>query len=179
MRYIARYVAAAGTVLALAGCGSQTAPQNTTSQQPTPPQQSASATADWSTLDPCTLLPAEEITSYLGPGAETTGTKTEKPNRPECTWKGKDRDQVKIMLWQPPAKDVIASPSKKTLPVGSKTGYITSSTPASCLLEVDGGTAFVSMDAKAFSQTPSSAAADTTCKKAATTLSGVVDKLGW
>jgi hypothetical protein len=179
MRYIARYVAAAGTLLVLAGCGSQPTSQDTTSQQATPPQQSASATADWSKADPCELLTADEITGYLGPDAKTTGTKTEKFGRPECTWTGKDRDQVKIIAWQPPAKDVIASPSKKTLPVGSKTGYITSSTPASCLLEVDGGTAFVSMDAKAFSQTPSSAADDATCKKVATTLSGVVEKLGW
>jgi hypothetical protein len=174
MRMIAVVV---GSLLVLAGCGSQSAPQGTTTPQNTaPPQTSA---AEWSKADPCGLLSEAEITSYLGPEAKTTGTKTEKFNRPECTWAGKDRDQVKITLWVPPAKDVIASPSKRTLPVGGKTGYITTSTPASCLLEVDGGQAFVSMDAKANSQTPASAAGDTTCKKVATTLSGVVDKLGW
>lgn len=164
----------------LTGCGSGSAPQNTTTSGQTPPQQTGSTNdADWSKVDPCGLLSAPDITGYLGAEAKTTGTKSEKLNRLECTWTGKDRDQVKIMVWQPPAKDVIAGPTKKTLPVGAKTGYITSSTSASCLLEVDGGPAFVSMDAKAFTQTAADAAADTTCKKSATTLTGVVEKLGW
>jgi hypothetical protein len=172
----------AGSLLLLAGCGSESVPLTsiTTPQNTAPAEQTSAANnAEWSKVDACGLLPAAEITRYLGPDAKPTGTKSEKFNRPECTWTGKDRDQVRITVWQPPAKDVIASTTKKTLPVGSKTGYITSSTPASCLLEVDGGTAFVSMDAKAFSQTPSSAADDTTCKKVATTLSAVVEKLGW
>jgi hypothetical protein len=181
MRLIAVFAGTViGSVLMLAGCGSQSAPQNTTTPAENPPQQTSPASgAEWSKTDPCGLLSAEDVKGYLGPEAKTTGTKTEKFNRPECTWTGKDRDQVKITLWQPPAKDVIASPTKKTLPVGNKTGYITSSTSASCLLEVDGGTAFVSMDAKAGSQTPPSAADDTTCKKVATSLSAVVEKLGW
>jgi hypothetical protein len=173
-------VAAAGLLL-LAGCGSPPAPQTPAAPQNTaPPQQtSAASDAEWSTVDPCALVPADEIKTYLGPSAAAAGTKSEKFGRPLCTWTGQDRDKVTLQVWQPPAKDVIASPSKKTLPVGAKTGYITSSTAASCLLEVDGGTAFVSMDADAFSQTPSSAAADTTCKKVATTLTAVVGKLGW
>jgi hypothetical protein len=171
----------AGSLLLLAGCGSESpvqgtaAPQNTTQQQ----QTNAPGDTEWSKIDPCGLLSAEEIKSYLGAGAKTTGTKSEKFGRPECTWTGEGRDQVNIGVWQPPAKDIIANPKHKTLPVAGKTGYITTSTSASCLLEVDGGPAFVSMDAKAFSQTPSSAADDTTCKKVATTLSGVVEKLGW
>ncbi|MBP2322742.1 hypothetical protein JOF56_003127 [Kibdelosporangium banguiense] len=177
MRLIA---VAIGSLLVLAGCGSESAPQNTTTSTPAPPQQASSAgSTEWSKVDPCGLLSAQDIKDYLGPEANTTGTKTDKFNRPECTWTGKDRDQVKITVWQPPAKDVIAGPTKKTLPVGDKTGYITSSTSASCLLEVDGGTAFVSMDAKAYTQTASNAAEDSTCKKVATTLSGVVEKLGW
>jgi hypothetical protein len=177
MRIIAVVV---GSLLVLAGCGSESAQQNTTGPAGTPPQQASSAAGtEWSKVDPCGLLSTQDIQSYLGPDAQATGAKSDRMGRPECVWKGKDLDQVKITLWQPPAKDVIAAPSKKTLPVGGKTGYITSSTSASCLLEVDGGTAFVSMDAKSYTQTAPSAADDTTCKKAATTLSGVVEKLGW
>jgi Protein of unknown function (DUF3558) len=171
-----RTIAVVGSLLVLAGCGSKAEPQSQTTPPGTPPQQAGS---DWSKVDPCGLLSTADIQGYLGPDAQASGTKSNQAGRPACTWKGTDLDQVKLMLWQPPAKDIIASPKKKTLPVAGKTGYITASTSASCLLEVDGGTAFVSLDAKAVSQTPASAADDTTCKKAATTLSAVVEKLGW
>ena len=181
----------AGSLLLLAGCGSEanpqsiSTPQNSAKQnaaeQNAQPVQPTSAANDepWSKIDPCTLLSASEITGYLGPSASRAGTKSQKFGRPLCTWTGRDRDKVNIQIWQPPAKELIADPAKTTLPVDGKVGYITSSTAASCLLEVDGGPAFLSMEVAAFVVTPPSSTVDTTCKKVAATLAGVVGRLDW
>lgn len=130
--------------------------------------------SDWRAVDACGLLPEEDVVAYLGE-TDAPSSRTDEHGRPTCNWTGSGTDRIRLTVWEPPAPDVIADPSKRTLDVGDKTGYVTTETGSSCLLEVDAGPAFLSMQVYASGTAPG----DDVCQLVGGSLANAVDTLGW
>lgn len=119
------------TVLALAGCGSEPEPK------PGP------VAKRWQDEDACAVLSDAEVSAHLR-GQQPRHERQDEFGRPTCVWKGEDRYQVSMMLWQPPYPDIqISNALGGKVDIDGRTGYIQLKMSHNCLMDVDAGTAWI------------------------------------
>jgi hypothetical protein len=104
------------------------------------------AASDWQDLAPCSLVPADVVTSTLGTAAEGVAD-TSDPTRPTCVWEVDGGvELLRVMLWQPPLPDALTGAAAETVEVGDRTGYVQVQTKASCLVDVEAEPAWLQLD---------------------------------
>ncbi|WP_199430907.1 DUF3558 family protein [Qaidamihabitans albus] len=162
--------AAAAGLLVLGGCGEETPPEADPGTDP-----STTTAQGWRDQDPCELLTAEETAAYLG-GTPGEPARTDDQGRPRCEWEGPERSTVSVLLWQPPAPEIVTDDAKRTITVAGKTAHVTGETSIKCQLDIDATRAYVQLEVRT---------ADTAepgrkfCDTVAGTAEKIVERLGW
>ncbi|GAA1201181.1 DUF3558 family protein [Prauserella alba] len=165
---------AIAATLSLAACGSESG--GTDSAPASAPLSAPDGQAAWQQQDPCSLLSEQELQPYLGDKAGSIPPeRSSKLNRSTCEWKVSKYDGVRLVLWQPPAPTVVTD-RDKTVEVGERTGYITSETSTSCLMDVKADPAYLQIDVNAADV---DSGREHYCEVAAETAQAALTKLGW